>query len=90
MRVADEQMPINAETTTGAEMAESHLVTVARQARHSQCYWDPGTGVMSGNFLCIREYSLCLWVYTLCLREYSLFIWEYDLCIWEYDLSLWE
>jgi hypothetical protein len=30
----------NAETATAAEMAESHLVTVARQARHGQCYWE--------------------------------------------------
>ena len=31
-------MPRNAETATGAEMAECHLVTVVRQARHGQCH----------------------------------------------------
>jgi hypothetical protein len=30
----------NAETTTAAKMAESHIVTVAQQARHGQCYWE--------------------------------------------------
>ena len=57
----------------------------------------PGTGVTSGNFLCIREYSLyireyslCVREYSLCIREYTLCVREYTLCIWEYTLSLWK
>ena len=46
---ADGQLLSNAETATGAEMAESHLVTVARQARHCQCYWE---------YIYIRELEL--------------------------------
>lgn len=42
-------MPSIAETAGGAEMAESHYVTVARQARHGQC---------SREYLYIRELEL--------------------------------
>ena len=42
-------VPSNAETATGAEMAKSHLVTVAWQARHCQCYWE---------YIYIRELEL--------------------------------
>jgi hypothetical protein len=45
------QVPKNAETATAAEMAESHLVTVAQQARHGQCYWE---------YIYIRELELHL------------------------------
>ena len=59
-------VPRNAETTTasGAEMAKSHLVTVAWQAQHSQCYWEYiyiwelelHLGVASGNFFYTNTY----------------------------------
>ena len=49
--MADGQVPRNAEAATGAEMAKSHFVTVAWQARHGHCYWE---------YIYIRELVLYL------------------------------
>ena len=35
-----ERVLINVKTATDAEIAESHIVTVAQHRQHGQCYWE--------------------------------------------------